>query len=139
MPCSVLWKALFVAYGGPYVVAAGLKIIQDFLAFLQPQLLRLLLAFIARYQSTKSVGDRRPSSLEGFSIAALMFFAATAQTICLNQVRSCFLLTHAQYSYFTTYSTFNELMKPGMYACSSNVSVFINVLQGCVFVLVLHQ
>ncbi|KIK09066.1 hypothetical protein K443DRAFT_672103 [Laccaria amethystina LaAM-08-1] len=83
-----LWKALFVAYGGPYAVAAGLKIIQDVLAFLQPQLLRLLLMYISRYQVARFLpinDDQKPSILEGFSIAGIMFLASIVQTITLNQ------------------------------------------------------
>jgi len=89
-----LWKALFIAYGGPYAVAAALKVLQDFLAFLQPQLLRLLLSYISVYQSTRLVPDRKPSDLEGFALAFIMFIASVIQTICLNQVcgfPSCFL------------------------------------------------
>ncbi|KAF8909428.1 multidrug resistance-associated ABC transporter [Gymnopilus junonius] len=80
-----LWRALFVAYGGPYAIAAGLKIIQDLLAFLQPQLLRILLAYISWYQSTRFQPNDRPSDLEGFAIAMTMFVASVIQTICLNQ------------------------------------------------------
>ncbi|KAG5649793.1 hypothetical protein H0H81_002022 [Sphagnurus paluster] len=83
-----LWKALFVAYGGPYAYAAFLKAIQDCLAFLQPQLLRWLLAYISWYQSArfgKSGGSNVPSNLQGFAIAALMFIASVIQTITLNQ------------------------------------------------------
>lgn len=60
---------------------------QDLLAFLQPQLLRLLLSYISRYQGARfsPIGDK-PSSLEGFAIAAIMFIASITQTICLNQV-----------------------------------------------------
>lgn len=85
--CSALWKALFIAYGGPYAAAAALKVLQDLLAFLQPQLLRLLLSYISVYQSTRFVPDRKPSDLEGFAIALIMFIASIIQTICLNQVR----------------------------------------------------
>jgi ATP-binding cassette subfamily C (CFTR/MRP) protein 1 len=88
---STLWKALFVAYGGPYAVAAGLKIIQDVLAFLQPQLLRLLLMYISRYQVARFLpinDDQKPSILEGFSIAGIMFLASIVQTITLNQVNT---------------------------------------------------
>ncbi|KAF9005892.1 metal resistance protein YCF1 [Cyathus striatus] len=83
----VLWKALFVAYGGPYAVAAGLKVIQDMLAFLQPQLLRWLLAYIAQYQNSRfgPSSAERPSKFEGFAIAALMFVASVIQTVTLNQ------------------------------------------------------
>jgi ATP-binding cassette, subfamily C (CFTR/MRP), member 1 len=82
---SPLWRALFVAYGGPFAVAAALKILQDLLAFLQPQLLRLLLSYISLYQSSR-LDDGRPSELQGFAIAIIMFIASVAQTICLNQV-----------------------------------------------------
>lgn len=67
-----LWVSLFAAYGGPYTVAAGLKVFQDLLAFLQPQLLRLFLAFIARYQAAKYGSSkslpREPTTLETFVI-----------------------------------------------------------------------
>ncbi|KJA15567.1 hypothetical protein HYPSUDRAFT_48272 [Hypholoma sublateritium FD-334 SS-4] len=80
-----LWKALFVAYGGQYAIAAGLKVLQDILAFAQPQLLRLLLAYISIYQETRFDSDNRPSNFEGFAIAVLMFVASVVQTIALNQ------------------------------------------------------
>ncbi|CAK5273937.1 unnamed protein product [Mycena citricolor] len=76
-----VWSSLFRAYGGPYVAAVVLKVIQDALAFLQPQLLRLLLAFISRYQDA----GPQPSAAEGFSICVLMFIASVVQTILLNQ------------------------------------------------------
>ncbi|KAJ7245130.1 multidrug resistance-associated ABC transporter [Mycena haematopus] len=79
-----VWRSLFLAYGGPFMLAAFLKILQDCLAFLQPQLLRLLLAYIARYQDSR-FEDSRPNPLEGFSIAAAMFVASVIQTILLNQ------------------------------------------------------
>lgn len=85
-----LWKALFSAYGSPYLLAACLKIVQDCLAFLQPQLLRLLLAYISAYQSTRYRptlgGPSGPSPLQGFAIAGLMFVAAVLQTFILHQV-----------------------------------------------------
>lgn len=81
-----LWASLFVAYGGPYAFAAGLKVIQDLLAFLQPQLLRWLLAYISAYQIAAG-----PSPLEGFAIAVLMFVASVAQTVILHQYfQRCF-------------------------------------------------
>ena len=84
--CSPLWRALFVAYGGPFAIAACLKVVQDLLAFLQPQLLRWLLNYISRYQDTRLQSDERPSELQGFAIAIIMFMASVTQTICLNQV-----------------------------------------------------
>ena len=86
--CSPLWRALFVAYGGPFAIAAGLKVVQDLLAFLQPQLLRWLLSYISQYQDTRAQSDdsERPSELQGFAIAIVMFMASVTQTVCLNQV-----------------------------------------------------
>ncbi|EAU90288.2 metal resistance protein YCF1 [Coprinopsis cinerea okayama7 len=88
MKKHVLWKALFVAYGGPYAVAAGLKVIQDLLAFAQPQFLRWLLSYISDYQGARLLPDDdplRPSKFEGFAIAVIMFVASVIQTIALNQ------------------------------------------------------
>ena len=48
-----LYLALFSAYGAPYAFAAFLKIIQDCLAFLQPQLLRWLLYYVSTYQAAR--------------------------------------------------------------------------------------
>ncbi|KAK7030741.1 P-loop containing nucleoside triphosphate hydrolase protein [Favolaschia claudopus] len=79
-----VWKSLFLAYGGPFLLAAFLKILQDCLAFVQPQLLRLLLAYIARYQDARFT-DSRPNPLEGFLIAVTMFVASVIQTVLLNQ------------------------------------------------------
>ncbi|KAI0080155.1 metal resistance protein YCF1 [Panus rudis PR-1116 ss-1] len=80
-----LWVSLFVAYGGPYALAAVLKLIQDCLAFLQPQLLRWLLSYISDYQSSRYDGGKGPSPLEGFAIAILMFVASVTQTVILHQ------------------------------------------------------
>jgi hypothetical protein len=88
---SPLWKALFVAYGGPYAVAAGLKITHDLLAFLQPQLLRWFLSYISAYQETRLDATERPSEFEGFLVALLMFVASVVQTIFLNQVSDVIL------------------------------------------------
>ena len=81
---------MFVSYGGPYLSAACLKITQDCLAFVQPQLLRLFLSFISAYQSArlKGVSDQlAPSPLQGLSIATLMSLAAIVQSILVHQVR----------------------------------------------------
>ncbi len=96
-PHSALWKALFVAYGGPYAVAAGLKITHDLLAFLQPQLLRWFLSYISAYQETRFNATERPSKSEGFLIALLMFVASVVQTIFLNQVSDVILLCFGNY------------------------------------------
>ncbi|KAF9525987.1 multidrug resistance-associated ABC transporter [Crepidotus variabilis] len=80
-----LWSSLFIAYGGPYAAAAILKVLQDVLAFAQPQLLRWLLSYISLYQEARFSPDVRPSQVEGFMIAGLMFVTSIIQTICLNQ------------------------------------------------------
>ena len=65
-----------------------MKIAQDCLGFLQPQLLRRLLSFITDYQEARREGlrDERPTPLIGFSFAFLMFFAAAVQAVVLQQV-----------------------------------------------------
>ncbi|KAJ8592180.1 P-loop containing nucleoside triphosphate hydrolase protein [Rhizopogon salebrosus TDB-379] len=90
---SSLWVALFLSYGGPYLGAAALKILQDSLAFLQPQLLRWLLAYISNYQSTKGAAHLLvgPSPLEGYAVAIIMFVASMTQTVILHQYfQTCF-------------------------------------------------
>ncbi|KAG1776029.1 P-loop containing nucleoside triphosphate hydrolase protein [Suillus placidus] len=84
---SSVWLALFLSYGGPYMGAAFLKILQDSLAFLQPQLLRWILAYISSYQSTKGAANLLvgPSPLEGYVIAIIMFVASMMQTVVLHQ------------------------------------------------------
>jgi hypothetical protein len=85
-----LWTALFASYGGPFAFAACLKLLQDSLAFLQPQLLRLFLSFISSYQSARLSGisdHLAPSAVEGISIATIMFLTAMVQSIILHQVR----------------------------------------------------
>lgn len=81
-----LWLALATAYGGQYSVALLLKFAQDALSFLQPQLLRWLLSFIAAYQSARQAGTPTPNPLEGFVAAVLMAGAAVTQSIMLHQV-----------------------------------------------------
>lgn len=74
------------AYGGPLFVALGLKIIQDLLAYAQPQFLRWLLSYIAVYQAAVKENTEVPDPVEGFAIILLMFIAALVQTIVLHQV-----------------------------------------------------
>jgi ATP-binding cassette subfamily C (CFTR/MRP) protein 1 len=77
-----LWRAIAHAYGRPYAGAAALKLLQDLLAFAQPQFLRLLLAYITAYQT-----DNKLTKFQGFALTALMFIAALIQTAILHQVR----------------------------------------------------
>ena len=111
-----LWVSLFVAYGGPYAFALFLKIIQDSLAFLQPQLLRWLLSYISDYQSARLGGsllESGPSKLEGFAIAVLMFVSSVAQTIVLHQVSRIHhrLLVRVRGTYFASFSISNAALK----------------------------
>jgi len=96
-----LWTALFFAYGGSYAFAALLKIFQDALNFLQPQLLRWLLSYISSYQSARDrenmyfpmsrLSGGSGSPVEGYSIAAMMFIASIIQTVILHQYfQRCF-------------------------------------------------
>ena len=75
---SVTW-ALLRAYGGTYVVAGFLKAVQDVLQFVQPQLLRKLLAFVGNYEKGVS------SPIQGFAIAGTMFLVSIIQTSFLHQ------------------------------------------------------
>ncbi|CAE6405604.1 unnamed protein product [Rhizoctonia solani] len=82
-----LWSALARAYGGPYAIAALIKIVRDVLSFAEPQLLRFLLAFIARYQAGKT-----ESAFIGWAIATAMFILSVVQTAMLHQYfQICFV------------------------------------------------
>ena len=74
------------SYGGDFFVAAGLKIIQDLLAFAQPQFLRWLLSYIVVYQAAFRANAETPDPVQGFTIVVLMFTTALVQTIVLHQV-----------------------------------------------------
>jgi ATP-binding cassette subfamily C (CFTR/MRP) protein 1 len=83
-----LWRALAAAYGGPYMTAIILRTVQDCLAFMQPQLLRLLLTYIYAYQDARRLDTAtKPSIAQGFGIAAAMFVSAAIQSVTLNQAR----------------------------------------------------
>ncbi|KAJ5319183.1 hypothetical protein MYU51_013685 [Penicillium brevicompactum] len=75
-----LWIALFRAFGGPYVRGAIIKSGSDILAFVQPQLLRLLIAFIDSYRGP----DPQPV-IRGVAIALSMFLVSVCQTSFLHQ------------------------------------------------------
>ncbi|PVG00760.1 putative YCF1-vacuolar ABC transporter [Serendipita vermifera] len=86
-PNGSLWVALGRAYGGTYAEAAGLKVIQDLLAFAQPQFLRMFLAYISLYQAANGDGfvNKGPIAIKGFVIVAGMFTSAVVQTVVLHQ------------------------------------------------------
>ncbi|TGZ81048.1 ABC transporter family protein [Ascodesmis nigricans] len=77
-----LWRAMFRAFGTPFALGAAFKVVQDILAFVQPQLLRILIAFIASY-STK--GEEPQPLVVGLGIAGSMFVASVVQTLALHQ------------------------------------------------------
>lgn len=71
-----LWLALFRAYGGPYAVAGVFKVGNDCAQYIQPQLLRLLISFVASYGE-----GRTPQPIvKGAAIALAMFGCAVFQT-----------------------------------------------------------
>ncbi|KAL6871922.1 P-loop containing nucleoside triphosphate hydrolase protein [Trichoderma novae-zelandiae] len=76
-----LWLALFRAYGGPYIVAAVFKVGNDIAQYIQPQLLRLLIAFVASY----NFGETPQPIIKGASIALAMFACAVFQTTMVHQ------------------------------------------------------
>ncbi|GAB1197901.1 hypothetical protein APSETT444_007206 [Aspergillus pseudonomiae] len=75
-----LWIALFKSFGGSYTRGAIIKCGSDMLAFVQPQLLRVLIDFISSYQT-----DNPQPIIRGVAIALAMFFVSVSQTMCLHQ------------------------------------------------------
>lgn len=75
-----LARALVQAFGGPYMLAMGLKFVQDAFQFLQPQLLRRLLSFVDTY----STSDPEPVR-NGYVIAVGMLACSVVQTAFLHQ------------------------------------------------------
>lgn len=76
-----LWIAMFSAYGGPYFSGAAIKTLSDCLAFVQPQLLRFLIAFVRSYGE----GHTPEPPIKGAAIALAMFATSVAQTAALHQ------------------------------------------------------
>ncbi|KAH6604283.1 cadmium factor [Trichoderma cornu-damae] len=76
-----LWLALFRAYGGPYAIAAFFKAGNDIAQYIQPQLLRLLIAFVASY----NIGETPQPVIQGAAIAVAMFACAVFQTTMVHQ------------------------------------------------------
>ncbi|KAF2275206.1 multidrug resistance-associated protein 1 [Westerdykella ornata] len=75
-----LWLALFRAFGGPYIRGGVIKTASDVLYFAQPQLLRLLIKFVASYDT-----DHPQPVARGAAIALSMFAVSVTQTACLHQ------------------------------------------------------
>ena len=77
-----LWMALFRGFGGPYFRATVIKTFSDALSFVQPQLLRLLIAFVDSYRN----GSPHPQPvIRGAAISLAMFAVSVSQTALLHQ------------------------------------------------------
>ncbi|KAK9764159.1 hypothetical protein K7432_008560, partial [Basidiobolus ranarum] len=76
---SLVWT-LAKSFGLPFLYGAFFKVLQDGLAFVQPQLLGKLMGFVGSQAS-----DNPEPSYRGFLIAGAMFLTAIAQTIFLHQ------------------------------------------------------
>lgn len=79
-----MWLAMFKAYGGPYTVAAVFKALNDLSAFAQPQLLRLLISFVASQTTSKP-----QPPIRGAAIAVAMFSVACFQTSMIVSYTQC--------------------------------------------------
>ena len=75
-----LWIALLKSFGGSYLRGALIKCISDILAFVQPQLLRVLINFIDSYRT-----DNPQPVIQGVAIALAMFLVSIGQTLSLHQ------------------------------------------------------
>lgn len=75
-----LWIALFRAFSGPFFRGSLIKTLSDSLAFVQPQLLRLLMSFVDSYR-----GDNPQPVIRGAAIGLGMFVVSISQTVCLHQ------------------------------------------------------
>lgn len=76
-----LWRALYKTYGGSFAVAALFKLGNDVTQYIQPQLLRFLITFVASYES----GKNPQPIIQGASIALAMFACAVFQTTMIHQ------------------------------------------------------
>ena len=76
-----LWVAMIQAFGGPYLRGAIIKTASDCLNFMQPQLLRFLIAFVDSYRA----GQTPQPPVKGAAIALAMFAVSIAQTLLLHQ------------------------------------------------------
>lgn len=79
-----LFKALSQAFGLSFVIGGVFKGLQDALAFVQPQLLRLLIRFVNEYSESAKEGNPIPLT-KGLMIAGAMFLVSITQTAFLHQ------------------------------------------------------
>lgn len=80
---SLAW-ALAKSFGAPFLVGGLFKCLQDCLAFVQPQLLRLLIKFVNDYSNSVKIGEPLPLT-KGFMISGAMFVVSVVQTAFLHQ------------------------------------------------------
>ena len=76
-----LWMAIFRSFSGPYFRGALFKTVSDTLAFVQPQLLKLLIRFVESY----APGHEPEPVIRGAAIALAMFAVSVGQTMALHQ------------------------------------------------------
>lgn len=76
-----LWIAIFHSFSGPYIRGSLFKMVSDTLAFVQPQLLRLLIKFVDSYRE----GREPEPVVRGAAIALAMFAVSVGQTMALHQ------------------------------------------------------
>ncbi|QOU20165.1 hypothetical protein BRETT_004817 [Brettanomyces bruxellensis] len=75
-----LAKALWKSFGGQFMFAGIFKLIQDCIAFIQPQFLKKLIQFVDDYSKDHSIPLTR-----GFMIVVGMFGVSVIQTAALHQ------------------------------------------------------
>jgi ATP-binding cassette, subfamily C (CFTR/MRP), member 1 len=84
-PSPSVTISLFRSHGLSFGIGGLLKVCHDILMFVQPQLLRKLLAFVNTFDKTES------SIIEGFTIAGCMFLVSVLQTTFLHlYLQRCF-------------------------------------------------
>ncbi|KAG2736015.1 hypothetical protein G9P44_000105 [Scheffersomyces stipitis] len=79
-----LFLAIAKAFGAEFMLGGVFKGLQDALAFVQPQLLRLLIKFVNDYSESQKAGSPIPLT-KGLLIAVSMFVVSVVQTACLHQ------------------------------------------------------
>ncbi|XP_043408329.1 ATP-binding cassette sub-family C member 2 isoform X2 [Chelonia mydas] len=83
-PKAWLAKVLIRTFAGNLLKSVAFKLVHDLLVFASPQLLRLLISFVA---------DPTVYAWQGYLYALLLFVTALVQSICLQQYfQLCFLL-----------------------------------------------
>lgn len=81
---SLFW-AIARSFGTPFVLGGVFKALQDSLAFVQPQLLRMLIKFVNEYSELRNDPDGPIPLTKGLMIALAMFAVSVTQTACLHQ------------------------------------------------------